>query len=267
MSSLYVHGYDDRESERLSVQAGAVATLVHDGISFRPGARVLEVGCGTGAQTLTLALRNPHASIVSVDHSASSLAIAKARVDELRLRNVEFHEADITRLPFAAASFDAVFVCFVLEHLSEPDVALRHFRAMLRHGGELIVFEGDHGSVYFHPDNADARAAIACQSELQRRAGGNAEIGRALYPLLRTAGFRKVIVAPRTVYVDGSRPDLADQYTKRTFTPMIEGVRQNALDAGLITASRFDAGIRALYRAAAQDGVFCYTFFSGRGRA
>ena len=44
------------------------------------------------------------------------------------------------------------------------------------------MIEGDHGSAYFHPDSAAARAAIACQVELQARAGGDALIGRQLYP-------------------------------------------------------------------------------------
>jgi hypothetical protein len=44
---------------------------------------------------------------------------------------------------------------------------------------------------------------------------------------------------------------------------MIEGVRTPAIAAGLTTARRFDAGIRALYRTSRSDGVFCYTFFKG----
>jgi hypothetical protein len=46
---------------------------------------------------------------------------------------------------------------------------------------------------------------------------------------------------------------------------MIEGVRQAGIDAGLIAAETFDAGVRALYRTTEADGVFCYTFFKGVG--
>jgi hypothetical protein len=46
---------------------------------------------------------------------------------------------------------------------------------------------------------------------------------------------------------------------------MIEGVRGRAIAAGLTTARRFDAGIRALHRTTRTDGVFCYTFFRGVG--
>ena len=51
------------------------------------------------------------------------------------------------------------------------------------------MIEGDHGSAYFHPDSDAARDAIRCQVELQRAAGGNAMIGRQLYPLLIGGGL------------------------------------------------------------------------------
>jgi SAM-dependent methyltransferase len=224
---------------------------------------VLEAGCGVGAQTVTLAERSPQARFTSVDVSAESLAEARRRTDRADLGNVEFLQADIFDLPFADGSFDHVFVCFVLEHLARPVAALAALRELLRPGGTITVIEGDHGSAFFHPDSEAARGAIACQIELQARGGGDALIGRRLYPLLVDAGFGAVRVSPRMVYVDASRPDLVDGFTRRTFTAMIEGVREPALAAGLIEPERFDAGVRDLHRTAADDGVFCYTFFKG----
>jgi hypothetical protein len=102
--------------------------------------------------------------------------------------------------------------------------------------------------------------------KIQEQAGGNAVIGRQLYLLMLEAGFDDVHVSPRMVYVDGRRPDLADTFTRKTFTAMIEGVRESAIAAGLIETERFDEGVEALYRAAEPDGVFCYTFFKGVAR-
>jgi SAM-dependent methyltransferase len=110
---------------------------------------------------------------------------------------VEFQQADIFAFPFAAESFDHVFVCFVLEHLSPPVEALAILKGLLKVGGTIAVIEGDHGSTYFYPDSAAAHAAIGCQVELQRRAGGIALIGRQIYPLMVEAGFGAVRVSPR----------------------------------------------------------------------
>jgi SAM-dependent methyltransferase len=262
----YVHGYHERESERLQAQAGSVLDLLHADTAYPAGSLVLEVGCGTGAQTVTLARNSPGARIVSIDHSASSLAQAQARVSSAGFNNVEFRLADLFTLPVDAQSFDHAFVCFVLEHLSNPDEALVLLKRLLRPGGTITVFEGDHGSTYFHPHSDSAHKAIACQVELQHRRGGNALIGRELYPLLVKAGFAAVRVWPRMVYVDASRPDLVDGFTRRTFIAMIEGVREPAIEAGIIDPVSFDEGIRALNRTAENDGVFCYTFFKGVGR-
>jgi SAM-dependent methyltransferase len=199
--------------------------------------------------------------IFSVDIAAASVAEARKKAAGAGLTNVRFGQADIFHLPFQAEAFDHVFVCFVLEHLTRPVAALKALKDLLKVGGSITVIEGDHGSTYFYPDSAAAHQAIQCQVELQRRAGGDANIGRALYPLLQEAGFASIRVSPRMVYVDASKPELVDGFTKKTFTAMIEGVRQSALDAGLIDAPTFDQGIRDLYRTTEPDGVFCYTFF------
>ena len=228
----YVHGYSGREAERLVDQANAVTELLHRDTRYPDGARVLEAGCGVGAQTVTLAVNSPGARIVSIDVSAESLAAARERARAAGVTNVVFQRADIYALPFAPASFDHVFACFVLEHVPRPVEALAAMRRVLKPGGTLTVFEGDHGSTYFHPDSAAARKAIECLVELQARAGGDSLIGRSLYPLVVSAGFQAVEVSPRMVYVDASRPHLVEGFTKRTFTAMVEGVGERALAEG-----------------------------------
>jgi SAM-dependent methyltransferase len=256
---VYVHGYDARENQRLHDQAGSLVELLHADTSYPHGSRVLEAGCGVGAQTVTLAQRSPEAQFTSIDVSAESLAAAERKVRAAGHTNVAFQQADVYAPPFEAGAFDHVFVCFLLEHLARPADALRALQAVLRPGGTLTVIEGDHGSAYFHPDSAAAHEAIQCLVDLQAQAGGDSLIGRRLYPLLSEAGLAEVTVSPRMVYVDASRPQLVDGFTKRTFTAMVEGVREPAIAAGMITPERFDAGVRDLYRTA--DGTFCYTFF------
>ena len=265
-SDQYVHGYLSQESARLADQADALVELLHGDTHFQPGERVLEMGCGVGAQTVTLAGRSPDTAFVAADINGDSLRQASRRVAAAGPANVDFVTADLFDLPhphgtFAESSFDHVFVCFLLEHLRSPVDALHRLRRLVRPGGSITVIEGDHGSTFFHPDDGDARAAIACQVTLQQRAGGDALVGRRLFPLLHEADWSSIDVSPRTVYIDGSRPVLADSFTRRTFTAMISGVREPAIAAGLIDAETFDAGIAALRRTAEPDGVFCYTFF------
>jgi len=257
----YVHGYDQRETIRLQDQASTLVELLHSDTIYPARSQVLEAGCGVGAQTITLARNSPDAHIISVDISESSLAEAKKKSEEAGFTNVSFQQGDIFKLPFKPESFDHIFVCFVLEHLARPIKALKCLKKLLKLGGTITVIEGDHGSTYFYPDSEAAHKAIQCQVELQKRAGGNANIGRELYPLLHAAGFSSIHVSPRMVYVDSSKPRLVQGFTKNTFTAMIEGIRQSSIEAGLLDERTFDEGIKGLYRTTETDGVFCYTFF------
>ena len=172
------------------------------------------------------AIARAEARFTSVDVSADSLAEAGRRAERAGLTNVEFRQGDIFDLPFDA-------------------------------GPSTMSRPGAHSHA--------ARAAIQCQVRLQEEAGGNAMIGRRLHPLMVEAGLGAVRVSPRMVYVDSSRPDLVDGFTRRTFTAMIEGVQEPANEAGLTDPASFEAGVRDLHRTTEADGVFCYTFFKGVG--
>jgi ubiquinone/menaquinone biosynthesis C-methylase UbiE len=262
--SAYVHGYSERESTRLSDQATTLSGLLHHDTRYPRGSRVLESGCGTGAQTVFLAASSPEARIVSMDLAPASLRHARSQAEGAGHRNVAFLAGDIFHLPFEDESFDHVFVCFVLEHLAEPVRALRALARVLRPGGEITAIEGDHGSWYCHPQTPEASRTVQCLIEIQARLGGDSLIGRRLYPLLVEAGFRDPQVSPRMVYVDASRPELVEGFSKNTFIAMVEGVRNQALAWGLIDAATWEKGIADMVRATEPGGTFCYTFFKAR---
>lgn len=265
MHTQYVHGYSNREAERLNDQAETLEELIHHDSVFPKNSVVLEAGCGVGAQTRIIAPKNPDSRFVSVDISEVSVREAQSMASENGITNVEFLQADIYNLPFDNDTFDSIILCFVLEHLPDPGKALSALKRVLKKGGKLIAVEGDHGSTFFYPDSQFAQRAIGCQVELQRLNGGNSNIGRELYPLFAKVGLHDIVVSPRMVYVDASKPNLVDGFIKNTFTAMIEGVRENALNHGITDEQTFDRGIRDLYRTAAPDGVFNYTFFKAFG--
>jgi len=261
----YVHGHSDRESDRLRYQASKLAELLHHDTRYPPKSRVLEAACGVGAQTVILARNSPGAEFVSVDISAESLAAARDRVSHEGILNVTFRRADLYDLPFGPETFDHVFVCFLLEHLPDPILALNNLKRILRPKGIITVIEGDHGSALLYPDSPHAHRVIDCLVELQRQTGGNALIGRELWHLMMDAGFRNVTVSPRLVYSDESRPENVEG-VKNIFIAMVDGVRETAIRQGLIDPGSWDEGIRDLHRTTEQGGTFCYTFFKAVGR-
>jgi len=261
MTTSYVHGYSSDESRRLRDQADTLADLLHYDTRFPEGDAVLECGCGNGSQTVHLAGANPGVRFTCIDIAASSLNTARSRIADAGLTNVRFLKADLFEPPFETRTFEHLFFCFVLEHLTDPIAALKAAGRLLKPGGTVTVIEGDHGSWYCHPASAAAQRNVDCLVKVQAAAGGDALIGRRLYPLLTAAGFRQVRVSPRLVYVDASRPEWVQGFSKKTFIAMVAGVRQQALAQGLTDEAAWNRGMHDLNRATEADGTFCYTFF------
>ncbi|MCD4781794.1 MAG: methyltransferase domain-containing protein [Candidatus Omnitrophica bacterium] len=257
----YIHGYSEGESNRLTDQANTLAEYLHHDTVYAQGEHVLEIGCGVGAQTVILARNHPQTCFTSIDISFPSLILARERIHSCGCTNVSFQQADIFNLPFSTETFDHVFLCFVLEHLRDPVLALQHIQRILKKSGSMTVIEGDHGSAIFHPFSSKAQQTIQCLVNRQAQSGGNALIGRALYPLLQQAQYKNINVSPRQIYTDASCPDLVDSFTKKTFIAMVETVKPQVLANQEMDPYEWQQGIEDLYRTTTLSGSFAYTFF------
>jgi ubiquinone/menaquinone biosynthesis C-methylase UbiE len=123
--------YDRRWTRYLEVSLRASL----EEIGTETGARVLDVGCGTGALLERLRGRAPEAELWGVDLTPEMLAVARARLpSEVRLA-----VADVHRLPFPDARFDTVVSSSSLHHWSRPERALRELARVTRRGGRLVI--------------------------------------------------------------------------------------------------------------------------------
>jgi phosphatidylethanolamine/phosphatidyl-N-methylethanolamine N-methyltransferase len=101
------------------------------------GGRILEVGVGTG---ISLPYYSNRCRIVGVDISEAMLDVARQRVADLRMTNVEqLAIMDVQELRFETSSFDVVTAQYVVNTVPDPEAALNEFMRVLRPGGELIV--------------------------------------------------------------------------------------------------------------------------------
>lgn len=100
---------------------------------------VLIAGCGTGQSTVEFARQTPPARVLAIDLSVASLCYAQRMARRYGLANVEFAQADITRLAAIARQFDYIDACGVLHHLADPWEGWRTLLSLLRPGGVMFV--------------------------------------------------------------------------------------------------------------------------------
>ena len=104
----------------------------------RPGAKALDLGCGTGVVTVALARRG--FQVTGIDHSAEMLAIAERKLADVGLEAV-LETGDVRALRFGDGEFDCVTVQGLLHHLEEPARCLSELSRVLRPGGFFYVSE------------------------------------------------------------------------------------------------------------------------------
>jgi ubiquinone/menaquinone biosynthesis C-methylase UbiE len=171
-------------------------------LELAPDARVVEVGCGTGAVTRALAELAPDASVVGVD--PSPVFLARARELGRAHANLSFVEGDARSLPLEDDSVDVVVFHTTLCHIPGPELALAEARRVLVPGGQLVVFDGDYATTTVALGEIDPLQA--CADEAVASLVHDRWLVRRLPRLLRDAGCTVTAVASYG-FVDADEPE------------------------------------------------------------
>ena len=161
-------------------------------LGVAPDERVLDMGCGSGAVTRTLARRVlPGGHVVGMDTSASMLRIARELADKAGLGGgIEFMA--FRKLPFPDVSFDCVLAATTLSHVPDPESALSEMVRVTRPGGRVGVSDVDGDLTLFtHPDRDLTRRIVCAFSDL---GWVNGLFARRLPSLLASMGVVNVAV-------------------------------------------------------------------------
>ncbi|MFG0315658.1 MAG: class I SAM-dependent methyltransferase, partial [Planctomycetota bacterium JB042] len=219
-STGYVHGFTPEEQDRLRRQARFLEHRVHDRLPFWHAQHLIEVGCGVGAQTEILLRHFPELHVTGIDQSDSNLEVARrnlATVPWAKGRHDLVH-ADATNLDFKAATFDAAFLCWILEHVGDPARVLSETRRVLRPGSPIVVTEVQNASFFIDPYSPHTLDYWRAFNDHQLDLGGDPFVGAKLGNLLLGVGFRDVTTKVRTILLDnrvpGERAEFLDFWTE-----------------------------------------------------
>lgn len=191
---VYMLRRDDVGARRLRLVNEAYGPASHAMLracGLREGARVVELGCGTGQMTRWLADQvGPSGAVSAVDRSAEQLDFARRQCGDRPW--VTFHEADAAATGLAPHSFDLVFIRLLLMHVPEPDRVIGHARELLRPGGVLACEELVITSSFCYPPQPAQGELHRIALEMAAARGCDFDIGRRLHQLLVDASFEIV---------------------------------------------------------------------------
>lgn len=204
MSRDYLHGYSKQEQQRLIDQARFLEPWLYDGVDFSRSKKLLEVGCGVGAQTEILLKRFPHLEIHAVDVSPEQVSLARERLSEfIDSGQLKVSQADAMDLSSINDSgFDSAYLCWFLEHVYQPLDVLNSVRQFVDAGAQLIVSEVNNSSLFVHPYSANILEYWFQLNDYQWSIQGHPFIGLQMGNLLRKAGFSQIVTEPKSFFFD-----------------------------------------------------------------
>jgi len=256
----YIHGETDaKETNRLEKQARFLTRWILDGVEAGPGARVLDLACGTGAMMRRLAARLPDAVLLGTDLSHAQLRDARLRSPWLPLV-----QSNAVALPFRGGAFDVVHWSWLLEHVPRERAVdiLREVRRVLAPGGVAWMTEVDNDSLAFWPRIPLAEESFRALWRVQEEGGGDPIIGRKLYGLCRAAGFTDVQVFPTTFHLHHGSPPGYFHGMLEEFAEILDSARESLPDP---LKARVDEAAGQVLGIEKDPGAsFTYTCFRGR---
>jgi ubiquinone/menaquinone biosynthesis C-methylase UbiE len=214
---------------------------------LQPGQRVLDVGCGPGTDTLTLAtLLGDDGRVVGIDFDPEMIATANEHAREAGLAvRVTHRVADALSLPFIDDEFDATRSERLFEHLLQPEKALAEMVRVTKPGGWVVVLDTDWGTASMHSTYIDIERKLTRLLAEQRLNNGFS--GRRLYGQFKKQGLQEITIGTFMLFT-------TDYGFARLIATLDESEAQ-AIRSGIITEDECNAW-KADLEKADEEGMF-----------
>jgi SAM-dependent methyltransferase len=247
--SSYIHGSNPEEQKRLSLLNALINERCIQLLGLEGGETVIDMGSGLGQFTLAMARKiGVHGRCLGIERDSHQLETANNNLaKQSEIRWVEFRQGDAENMPLRKDewnSFDIGHARFVLEHLSQPEIALRELVKAVRAGGRVVLEDDDHFSLLLYPEPPGFSTLWTAYMRSYDRLGNDPYIGRRLVTLMYEAGLREI---RNDVVFFG---DCASSTTFKSYVVnligVIESARKVMTEGNLISTSVMDESLRNL---------------------
>ncbi len=262
----YLHGFTKKEQDRLIHQAQFLENWIYEGVDLKKCKNLLEVGCGVGAQSKILLKRFPKIHIDGVDFSEDQLNVANSLLKKEVGRRVELHHQDAQTLTLNK-KFDAAFLCWFLEHVPQPELALKSVRKHLRPGAKIYCTEVFNHTLFLEPYSPSFLKYWSEFNDFQWTIKGHPFVGGQLGHLLKGAGYKKINVEFRSFHFD-SRDILKRNKFVDYFFQILLSAAPVLLQTKRVTPELIEEmKAEVLKTKSLKEGVFYYTYARGIAEA
>ena len=264
----YIHGFDPTEQNRLMHQARFLEPFVYSGVDLEYHKKLLEVGCGVGAQTKILLRRFPDLVIDSVDFSKEQLDLAKIHLaQEIEQKRVRLFQQDAQKLNMKdKGQYDSAFLCWFLEHVPDPLKALKQVRKQLKKGSTIYCSEVFNQTLFLEPYSPAFLQYWFEFNDHQWTLNGHPFIGGELGNLLKQAGFVDIKTEVRPFHFDSREPEKRAAFIEYFYNILLSAEKELVAQKRISPLLLKDMKKEVQRVKKNKDAVFFYAFMRATAR-
>ena len=176
----------------------------------------------------------------------------------------ELHQANAENLPFEDNSFDAIYICWVLEHVTNPQKIIDQCYRVLRKGGIISITEVQNNNLYLVPQSNFLDKYWKAYNDLQLEMGGNPFVGVEIGNFISNSGFKSIDVYSNNYLLDNNKPEARTTMVNYWTDLLLSGF-DSLVECGKIDKTEEGLVEQEMKKVDTHNGVFNYSCVQASG--